>query len=375
MSFNKKLTTFFIIFGMFVSLNGAVSNRGAKNITGVKGKRRAAYGPRMKANRNVSRVLRYGDIIAIRDSRNYFLGGSVFIKGVAQPMIKYFVAGKKRNVPIRYRDKIVLIPVGKNISAKLRGVRYKYIILNPTNINDKSIVNPLSVEFRKDFKGKPLTMNKESKLSIVLSGPKRIPKMVRGARLAPKKITKKTVEVVGVLETPAKGVEAVEVLEAPEIEDKEETEALTAATKMFEDAEKKYEALEEKDAEEETESLAAAAKMFKDSEDEYAREEEYARAEKKLRDIEKEVADDTEDLEDSSIEVDADDLSMVVETPCGHRFHKKCITDWLKKHPTCPLCRADLTNAELKEVEIPEGEEAECAICLEAMGSKGLSKN
>lgn len=27
-------------------------------------------------------------------------------------------------------------------------------------------------------------------------------------------------------------------------------------------------------------------------------------------------------------------------TTCGHRFHKRCITQWLKTKDTCPLCRA-----------------------------------
>ena len=24
---------------------------------------------------------------------------------------------------------------------------------------------------------------------------------------------------------------------------------------------------------------------------------------------------------------------------CGHSFEKKAIADWLKKYPTCPMCR------------------------------------
>lgn len=28
---------------------------------------------------------------------------------------------------------------------------------------------------------------------------------------------------------------------------------------------------------------------------------------------------------------------------CDHRFHGKCLSDWLKSHNTCPLCRCDLT--------------------------------
>lgn len=26
--------------------------------------------------------------------------------------------------------------------------------------------------------------------------------------------------------------------------------------------------------------------------------------------------------------------------PCGHHFHRGCVQQWLRKNPTCPLCRA-----------------------------------
>jgi len=32
------------------------------------------------------------------------------------------------------------------------------------------------------------------------------------------------------------------------------------------------------------------------------------------------------------------------KVPCGHRFHKKCIDDWLKKLRTCPNCKVELRN-------------------------------
>lgn len=31
---------------------------------------------------------------------------------------------------------------------------------------------------------------------------------------------------------------------------------------------------------------------------------------------------------------------VVAELKCGHLFHKDCVGEWVKKHPTCPVCRA-----------------------------------
>ncbi|CAL4945692.1 unnamed protein product [Urochloa decumbens] len=34
-----------------------------------------------------------------------------------------------------------------------------------------------------------------------------------------------------------------------------------------------------------------------------------------------------------------------VELPgCGHAFHRRCISGWFQKKPTCPLCRGDVTE-------------------------------
>lgn len=31
---------------------------------------------------------------------------------------------------------------------------------------------------------------------------------------------------------------------------------------------------------------------------------------------------------------------VIAELKCGHIFHKDCVAEWVKKHPTCPVCRA-----------------------------------
>mmetsp|Transcript_34396 Transcript_34396/g.74495 ORF Transcript_34396/g.74495 Transcript_34396/m.74495 type:complete len:325 (-) Transcript_34396:1079-2053(-) len=37
--------------------------------------------------------------------------------------------------------------------------------------------------------------------------------------------------------------------------------------------------------------------------------------------------------------------------PCGHKFHGKCIKQWLKKQNTCPLCRVRITHFEGRKLE------------------------
>ena len=40
--------------------------------------------------------------------------------------------------------------------------------------------------------------------------------------------------------------------------------------------------------------------------------------------------------------MEVNDGQDTILLPCGHMFHDKCVTQWLKIHNTCPLCRFEL---------------------------------
>jgi len=44
---------------------------------------------------------------------------------------------------------------------------------------------------------------------------------------------------------------------------------------------------------------------------------------------------------------------------CKHKFHEHCITEWLKKHDTCPLCRQDVFASDEKTIQFGSHEEQE----------------
>ena len=43
------------------------------------------------------------------------------------------------------------------------------------------------------------------------------------------------------------------------------------------------------------------------------------------------------------------DISSVIQLPCKHRFHTRCICEWIKNNNTCPLCRVDISSSSFCE--------------------------
>jgi hypothetical protein len=39
---------------------------------------------------------------------------------------------------------------------------------------------------------------------------------------------------------------------------------------------------------------------------------------------------------------DQEDLQTFFKTKCGHRFHRKCLLDWMAEKHQCPVCRRSL---------------------------------
>lgn len=35
---------------------------------------------------------------------------------------------------------------------------------------------------------------------------------------------------------------------------------------------------------------------------------------------------------------------FVKNTPCGHKFHRECLYEWLKINTNCPYCKLDLVK-------------------------------
>ncbi|CAH8252275.1 unnamed protein product [Arabidopsis lyrata] len=40
---------------------------------------------------------------------------------------------------------------------------------------------------------------------------------------------------------------------------------------------------------------------------------------------------------------------VATEMPCKHKFHSKCVEEWLGMHATCPMCRYEMPVEEVEE--------------------------
>eukprot|EP00941_MAST-03F_sp_MAST-3F-sp1_P004116 g4116.t1 len=54
--------------------------------------------------------------------------------------------------------------------------------------------------------------------------------------------------------------------------------------------------------------------------------------------------------------------------PCGHRFHKACVSKWLKQNATCPVCRFNITLESVSK--IPEKAQEDQPTPLTAMSEE-----
>jgi len=50
---------------------------------------------------------------------------------------------------------------------------------------------------------------------------------------------------------------------------------------------------------------------------------------------------------------DYKDDDKVLHLPCNHNFHKSCVTEWLLRHDSCPICRKGIQNQEQEQSNQP----------------------
>ncbi|XP_020173406.1 uncharacterized protein [Aegilops tauschii subsp. strangulata] len=56
------------------------------------------------------------------------------------------------------------------------------------------------------------------------------------------------------------------------------------------------------------------------------------------------LSDDDDDELSCPICLEEDDAAAWKETPCGHRFHRRCVERWLREKESCPMCRREIVT-------------------------------
>jgi len=59
-----------------------------------------------------------------------------------------------------------------------------------------------------------------------------------------------------------------------------------------------------------------------------------------------------EEIENKRTLIEDDKKTDVFETPCKHRFHGKCLKDWMKRKFECPFCKRGLPVVSLDQSKI-----------------------
>ena len=59
-----------------------------------------------------------------------------------------------------------------------------------------------------------------------------------------------------------------------------------------------------------------------------------------------------EEVENKRTLIEEHENKDVFETPCKHRFHGKCLKDWMKRKFECPFCKQGLPVVSLDQSKL-----------------------